>query len=760
MPGKTQRWPKTDGFAYAGGTVTYLDDLRPPGLLHMAVVRSTRAGARLSTVDLSEAKRVPGVVRTLDGREAALHLNPIPYAMGDPELVGARRDRLLALAVDEVRYAGEPIAVVVAESPRAARAGASAASAAYEDLPDRGPDLLAGNEFRRGDPDTALASAPQRFEVTFSIDRSTSAPLEPRGYVAGWDERAGRLTVHAAHQQPFLLRAELAEVFGLAETAIRVVVPPVGGSFGLKMAGQPEEPLVCLMSMLCRRPVKWIESRAECFLAGAREQVHRVQAGFDRDGRVVAFRDEITIPVGAGSATPGWRQAYVSAATLPTAYAVPHVAISAKVLTTPLPPWQSCRGYGKETAVLVMERTMDLVARHTGLDPVEVRRRNLITPESMPYRMPSGYLVDSGDFPALLDKALRAADYRQSGAGSAEGLDGVGLAFEVTPEGGGHASGPLDGRQATSALPEAATVRLEPDGQIVVLSGVTNPGGGNDTSLAGLAAAELGVSRDRVTVVQGDTDRCPPGTGNASSRGTAVGGAAVVLAARDLAGALCKAAAAHEGVPAEEVSLRDGRVQLPHRVLGLDELSRVVDRDALSVTRTYRPETLRGPHETTAYRHSYPYFSSGAYVARVRVDPATGVVRVLALTAVHDCGRVIDEVLVEGQLQGAIAMGVGLALSESSLFDDDGTARSRSFKEYLIPRANDLPSFHIGHHETPAPGTLLGAKGAGEAGVGGALAAVANAVDNALAGHGAVVMTVPLTPPRVLDLLYRPGVRR
>ncbi|WP_236792238.1 xanthine dehydrogenase family protein molybdopterin-binding subunit [Amycolatopsis sp. GM8] len=731
MSGTTQPWPKTDGFAYAGGTASFVDDLRPDGLLHMAVARSTRAHARLAKVNTAEAERVAGVVRVLDGREASTHLKPIPYAMGDPELIGARRGHPFAVAVDQVHYPGEPIAVVVAESPRAARAGAAAVSGDYRDLPDDEPEVLAENHFRAGDPEAAFASAPHELEVTFPIARSTGAPLEPRGYLASWDEDTHKLTVHASHQQPFALRATLAEVLGMPETAIRVVVPPVGGAFGIKMAGQPEEPLVCLMSLLCRRPVKWIETRAETMLGGAREQVHHVRAGFDADGQVVVFRDDITIPVGAEGATPGWRQAYVTAATLPTAYAVPNVEIRSRVLATHQPPWQSCRGYGKETAVLVMERTMDLVARHVGLDPAEVRRRNLLTTESLPHRMPSGYLVDSGDFPALLTKVLHAADYEQQRASivspSEDGLlHGLGIAVEVTPEGGGHASGPLNGRQPTAAVPEAATVRIEPDGRVVVLSSVTNPGGGNETSLARLAAAELGVDRGRVTVIQGDTDLCPPGTGNASSRGTAVGGAAVVLAARDLAQKLRET----EGAERTE---------------------------ALSCTRTYRPETLRSPQETVAYRHSYPYFSSGAYVARVSVDPATGVVRVLGLTAVHDCGRVIDEVLVEGQLQGAIAMGIGLAVSESSQFGADGALRTSSFKEYLIPRANDLPSFTIEHHETPAPGTLLGAKGAGEAGVGGAMAAVANAVDDALAGQGAAVTTVPLTPPTVLDLLETRG---
>lgn len=727
------RWPKRDAFAFAGGTALFVDDLRPPGLLHMAVVRSTRAHARLLRVDTAPAKAVRGAVRVLEGREASLHLRTLPYQFGEPELIGGRRAVLAALPVDEVRYVGEPVAVVAAETPRAARAAAAAVVVEYEDLPavlDARPYLddpdprhvIAENEVLAGDAERALREAEHVLRTEFALGRSSTAPLEPRGYVADWDAAAGRLTVHAAHQQPVQLRAELAEVLDLPVDAIRVVVPNVGGSFGLKMTGPVEEPLVCLLSRLCGRPVKWIESRAECFLGGGREQVHRVEVGFTADGRITALRDRIVVPVGAESVSAGWRQAYVGVATFPTAYRVPNLDVRSRVVATNLPPWHSCRGFGKEAPVFVMERVLDLVARRTGLDPAEARRRNLLRPGDLPHRMASGYRIDSGDLPAVLDR-VRALD-----PGTA--ADGVGIAVEITPEGGGHAAGRRGpGVAPTVAVAEAATVGLRADGLVEVRTGVTNPGGGNDTALARLAADELGVPPGRVHVVQGDTDRCPPGTGNASSRGVAVGGSAVVLAARGLADLL-----------------RERGVVLA----GIDVAAVVARHGVLECTREYRPD----PPDDPRYRYSYPYFSSGAYVARVDVDRATGRVRLRSLTAVHDCGRVIEPVLVEGQLQGAMAMGAGLALSELSRFDERGAALSASFKEYLAPRANDLPDFVIGHHDTRAPHTLLGAKGAGEAGVGGALAAIANAVDDALSRWGAREVTaVPLDPPAVLALL-------
>lgn len=732
MGATSARWLKRDAFAFAGGSALFVDDVRPDGLLHMAVVRSTRAHARLRRVDTAPAKVVSGVVRVLEGREASLHLRPLPYQFGEPELIGGRRAVLAALPVDEVRYVGEPVAVVAAESRRAARAAAAAVVVEYEDLPvlldaraflaDPDPGrVIAENATVAGSADRVLRTAERVVRAEFALGRSSTAPIEPRGYVADWD--GARLTVHAAHQQPFQLRAELAEVLDLPVGSIRVVVPNVGGAFGLKMTGPVEEPLVCLLAILCGRPVKWIESRAECFLGGGREQLHDVEVAYSADGLVLALRNRVVIPVGAESVQPGWRQAFVSVATFPTAYRVPHLDVRSRVVATDLPPWHACRGFGKEAPVFVMERIMDMVARRTGLAPAEVRRRNLLRPEDLPHRMASGYRMDSGDLPAVLAQVLEL----DGGAHGGRDADGVGIAVEITPEGGGHAAGRrVPGDAPTAAAPEAAAVRLRPDGTVEVRCGVTNPGGGNDTVLARLAAEELGVTPARVHVVQGDTDRCPPGTGNASSRGVAIGGSAVVLAARALAATLD--ALGVETIDAETVS-RHG---------------------PLEHVREYRPDPPADP----GYRYSYPYFSSGAYVARVDLDRATGRVRLRSLTAVHDCGRVLEPALVEGQLQGAMAMGAGVALSEESRFDERGVPQSGSFKEYLAPRANDLPDFTIGHYETPALHTLLGAKGAGEAGVGGALAAIANAVDDALSRQGGREVTaVPLDPPAVLSLL-------
>ena len=419
--------PKLNALSFVTGQEGYVDDLKPDGLLHMAVARSTQAHARINRVDTAPAASMPGVVRVLDGGQAAGYLGSIPPAW-DPETIGGQRIRTDALAVDKVRYVGEPIAVVVAESRYKARAAAVAITVEYEattavtsaeaavapgcpllyEDEDWRTNVVAEHHFTHGDATAAFAAASLSLTETFTMQRSTTAPLEPRGYVASWDKDTSKLVLHASHQQPFQLRWQLSQTLDLPEESIQVVVPSVGGSFGLKMAGQPEESLVCLMSQLCHRPVKWIESREECSLGGGREQTHRVEVAFDHDGEVSAIRDEILIPVGAVSASPGWRMGYVSAAMFPTAYRIDNVDVHSCIVTTNEPPWHSCRGWGKDAPILVMERVMDLVARRLGIDPAEVRRRNLLRRDEFPRRMPSGYIIDSGDYPEVLDKTLSA----------------------------------------------------------------------------------------------------------------------------------------------------------------------------------------------------------------------------------------------------------------------------------------------------------------------------------------------------------------
>lgn len=765
------------------GTARFVDDLQPTDLATMAVARSTVAHARLKEVDLSAAQCLPGVLLVLTGQDTYAALRPIPPFI-DPGLLGGARADVHALPRRTVRYVGQPIAVVVAEDPHTAAHAASLITAEYELLPavmdgraaldpaasvlyaDQGwtDNVIYRTRTDTGGVEEAFAAADHCLTRTFAIPRATTAPLEPRGYLASWDAVAGRLTLHASCQNPHQLRWMIATTLGLAESAVRVVVPHVGGAFGLKMHGHPEEPLVCLCSRLLGRPVKWIESRRECFLIGGREQVHDVEVAFDGDGVLRALRDRIVVPVGAVSSTPGWAMGKLSANTLPSGYRLRTMDVQLEVVTTTTPPWNASRGYGKEAAILVMERLLDLVARRVGIDPIEARRRNVLRSDELPHRTPSGFIIDSGDYPRLLDQleARRRPPATGTAAQSDEVLRATGIAFEVTPEAGG-IRGTFVGDY------ETATVRMDATARVQVLSGLTNPGGGNPLGLARIVAAELGLAPEDVLVVQGDTDLCPYGFGNFSGRGTIIGGSAAALAARGVAAQLREAAAAVLRCAADTVVLHERQATHPEAgAIALADLclrlyTRTVEaadgttvEPPLEATSTYRPGQTR-PLDDDGHGHSYPAFSSAAYLVEVAVDRITGTVTVERVAAVHDCGTVIDEALVDGQVHGAVTMGLGAALSEQVRFDAAGVLLSDSFKSYVVLRAPDLPSFEVAHQCTPSPNTLLGAKGAGEAGVGGAIAALVNAVDAALAQIGATVTRLPVTPPNVLASLVDAG---
>lgn len=749
------------------GETSYVNDVNPPGLLHMAVVRSPHPHAAILGVHKAEAEQLHPSVRVFTAQELLPRLNPIPHFL-EPTVFGARHFDIYPLPSERVRYVGEPVAVVVADSRWRAVAAARAVRVDYRPLPavlspeeslrDDAPQLspegnvFMANRIGTGDATTALRQAPYRLRETLSIQRYTSAPLETRGYVAVWDASSRRLTYHASCQNPHQLRASVATALGLAESDVHVLTPAVGGSFGLKMHGHPEEPLVALLSMITGRPVKWIEDRSECLLIGGREQTHEFEVGFEADGTIVAFRDRVVADVGIPGATLGWAMARLSATTLPSGYRIPNVDIEYQAVMTNKPPWNATRGYGKESAIVAMERVVDMIARELGIDPVDVRRRNLLTAAELPHKMPAGFQIDSGDYLTVLEKAVELASYDEVRARQREETGhvrtGIGVAFEMTPEAGG-----IKGTMVQDY--ESATVRVAPTGAVTLLSGVTSPGGGNDSGLAQVVAASLGVPWREVRVIQGDTDMCPYGFGNYSGRSTLIGGGAAHLAATRMREKLLTAAADHLGRSAEELDLRDSAVVDADgtQLMTLAELSRglysgVIASSVtppLEITETYRPGGV-----DASKAHNYPSFSNGVYIATVEVDTLTGVVKVREIHAVHDCGRVLDQVLVDGQIHGAIAMGIGGALFEEQRYAPDGNLLNDRFKAYLMARANDMPTITIAHHETPSPNSLLGTKGAGEAGIGGTVAAVASAVEDALAGFGARVRELPLTPPRVL----------
>ena len=767
------------GDRYLIGRGDYFDDLEVPGILHAAILRSPHAHARIARVEATRAVAAPGVHAVLTGMDAAGLAGPIPQAMRSADM-GGNAAEVRCLAEREALYEGQCIAAVAASTwVEAARAVAlieveyeplpavlDARSAlregspvAYSDWPD---NIVMRRHFRSGKPDTAMAAAAYRLKGEIEVQRTATLPIETRGYLAQWDQFLESVTLTGTTQQPHPERTLLAAALGIPEERVRVVAPNLGGSFGAKMRGQPEALIVALLARLAGRPVKWLEDRSESFLQGAREQFHRFEVGFETDGRVKALRVHGVADVGVVGASPGWGMSFLTALALPTGYHLQDVEIEVTAVATNKPPWMAARGFGKEASNLVMERVMDLVARQLGLDPADVRRVNLIQSDQFPYRTATGLNIDSGDYQSALDRLLVAIDYeearRSQAAARANGqLVGVGLAFELTPE-----SADIPGT-ITSGF-DTSTVRISPSGAVTVLTGVTSPGGGSDTAIAQVVADRLGVAPESINLVQGDTDRCPFGFGNSSARATLVGATSAALAADDVRVKLAGVASAILAVPAESLVFAGGSVHAPSgeavtlRAIADAAYTRAFQiasqvEPPLESTRSYKPQNIDHQPDGSGRIQPYPTYSYAFHASVVEVDAATGQTRLLRHAVVHDCGTMINPALVEGQMLGAVAMGIGIALSEKLVYDGDGHLVTDRFKRYLVPRANDLPPIKVVHMETPSPFTLLGTKGAGETGVGGAQAALVNAVDDALSPLGVTIRRLPLSPPEVLGLL-------
>ncbi len=766
--------------AFVTGRAAYGADLLPTGCLHLRVVRSPHARAGIGLIDVAAARAMPGVATVLTGADLPAITDPTPSRFARNRFPGPLDVR--PLAVDEVRYVGEPVAAVVARDPGTARRAAELVRVDYDPRPPTlDPEAaLAGAEpvhpgwntncavrdlISEGDVDAAFAAADVVVEGVLELDGSTSAPMETRSYLAEWDRRAERLTLTGTFQMPHPARWAVAQAMRLRESQVRVVAPHMGGTFGLKMVGHPEEVLVGVLARQIGRPVAFTEERAECFGARGRDQRHEWAIAARRDGRITAFRDRMVADIGAVGAGGGWQMGLVTGAVFPTVYDVPNCRVECILATTNKAPWQGVRGYGKEVANLVMERAVDRLAAALETDPVALRRRNLLPPGALPHRLPSGMLLDSGDYPRLLDVLgglCAAPDWpRRRPPGPDGKAVGIGVAFELTPEG---ASFP-------GAVPsgfETSTVRVDPSGEVSVLTSVTSPGSGNETGIAQLVGDVLGLPPALVRVSQGDTDVSPFGAGNTSSRSLMFGGAAAVLAAREVAGKLALCGAALLRVPPEDVLFAAGtlRSRDTGRCVSFAEATLAAYTQSFTVaaavelplqaTHSYKARNVNHVPDAHGRISAYPSFPYSVHAAAVELCHATGIARVLDYAVAHDCGVVVNPALVEGQLRGAVAMGIGAALWERLPTDGTGRVIPDRFKTYLLPRATDLPPIRIGHLVTPSPFHPLGMKGAGESGVGGGLAATANAVADAL-GPAAVAFleAFPATPPRVLAALRR-----
>jgi carbon-monoxide dehydrogenase large subunit len=752
-----------------------VDDLTLPRMVHVAFVRGAHAHARLVRVELDAARRAPGVVGVLTGDAVARLCKPYRGVL--LHYTGMKTGAMLPLAVERVRYVGEPIVALAAESRAAAEDAAALVGVEYELLPpvltlsaalaadaplihpELGDNLLYETRLSAGDPEAAFGGAHRTWARTFTTGRHTGVPLEPRGLVADYEPATRALTVWISTQVPHMMQAVLADLFSLPEQRLRVVAPDVGGSFGIKIHVYQDDMAACAMALMLGRPVKFVADRRESFLSDihAREQTIHVEVAADRDGALTAMRASIQAAVGPYSAYP--RSSVVEGGQvlrlLPGPYRLRHYDAVLRVVAQNKVVTSQYRAVGHPIAAAVTESMVELIARDLGLDPAEMRRRNLLEPAELPYRSVTGNVYDSGSYHAALARLLEVAAYdqlrrEQAAARGAGRFLGIGLAcfIELTGPGAqfyGVGGAPISGQ-------EGATVRVEAGGAVTARVGVTDQGQGTHTALAQIIADELNVPLDHVAVLSGDTAVVPYGGGTWASRGMPIGGSATLLAARALGEKIRTIAAAILEAHVADIELADGRAIVrgsPERGLSFGDLARAVH---------FRSNELPGvePSLETTVHYTNPSawtFTNGAHLAVAEVDVETGRVRVLRYVAVDDCGRIVNPALVEGQIAGGVAQGLGGALSEHCVYDDAGQLLSATLMDYALPTATDVPALEMHHLETPAPGLAGGFKGAGEAGATGAPAAILNAVNDALAPLGVMLTDQPITPERVMRAL-------
>ncbi|GAA4794150.1 molybdopterin-dependent oxidoreductase [Actinomycetospora chlora] len=764
--------PRREDAALLTGRGTWTDDITPPGTLHLAVVRSPVAHARITGVDTSAAREHPGVVAVHTGAELAGE-----FAIGIPCGWPVTEDILvpehLPLARDEVNHVGDGVAVVVATGAAAARDAAELVVVDYEELPavvDVEAALAAGaplvhEEFGTnhcytwplavGDVDAALAQADVVVEGRYVQQRVMASPMEPRAVVVTPDAVGGGFTIHTSTQVPHFVRDLLALITGVSDTKLRVVAPDVGGGFGAKLNVYAEEALALVLARRLRRPVKWTETRSEHGVATThgRGQVQHMTVGATRDGRILGMKVRLIADMGAylQLLTPGI--AVFGAFTYCGLYDFGAYDFACEGVFTNLTPTDAYRGAGRSEAAYAHERVLDDLARALGMDPAELRLRNLHPPFSEPRTVPSGVQYDSGDYERAMRRALELVDYdglraeqrRRREAGDPVEL-GVGIG-NFTESGGLSPSKVAAGVRLQSGGWEAATVRMTTAGRAEVVTGTSPHGQGHETAWAQIAADSLGIDPADVEVLHSDTMIAPFGRDTYGSRSLAVGGTAVYGAAEKVA-AKARAIAAHLLEAAEDdLQFVDGVFS----VAGTSDPSLTIQEVAGAASLAADlPEGME-PNLTADHHFDPPNFTwpFGTHIAVVEVDTETGRTRVRRFVAVDDCGRIVNPQIVDGQLHGGIAQGIGQALYEQATFDEAGQPTAATLADYAVPAASDLPGFELDQTVTPSPTNPLGAKGIGESGAIGSSPAVVNAAVDALAARGVTHLDMPLTPQRV-----------
>lgn len=760
------------------GRGTYVDDVQLPRMTYAAILRSPYAHARIRSINVDRAKALPGVVAVITG--ADLQGKNVPCGWTLPDMKVAPHP---ALAVGKVRYTGDAVAVVVAEERYIARDALDLIEVDYEPLPvvvdaekaiePGAPQLhdeVPNNttfvwKVAGGDVDKAFREAEVVVKERIVNQRLIPNAIEPRGIVAQYNPGSGDLTMWSATQIPHLVRLLLSMVMGIPEHKIRVIAPEVGGGFGSKLYLYPEEVIVATLAKATGRPVKWIEERRENYVATThgRDHVQYVEVAAKRDGTITGLRVKSIANMGAYLSTfaPGI-PTILFGLMLSGNYRIPNISCEVVGVHTNTTLVDAYRGAGRPEATYLVERAVDLTARELGLDPAEIRRRNFVPANAFPYTTVTGVTYDSGDYQPTLEKALEMVGYqqlRQEQARLRQEGKYLGIGVSTYVEICGMAPSQVLGAVGAGAGGwESATVRVHPTGKVTVYSGASAHGQGHETAFAQIVADGLGIPFEDVEVVHGDTAQVQFGIGTFGSRSAAVGGMAIQMSlqkiedkAKKIAAFLLEAAEADlvfeggkffvKGSPGRDVSIQQVAfaAYVPHKYpTGLEP--------GLEATSFYDPSNFTWPF--------------GTHVAVVEVDAETGVVKLRRYVAVDDCGRVINPLLVDGQIHGGLAQGIAQALYEEAVYDENGQLISGSLMDYAVPKADDLPNFELDRTETPSPVNALGVKGIGEAGTIASSAAIVNAVVDALAPLGVRHLDMPLKPERVWQAIQQAQARR
>ncbi|HEY6202774.1 MAG TPA: xanthine dehydrogenase family protein molybdopterin-binding subunit [Candidatus Limnocylindria bacterium] len=772
------RTPRKEDPKLIQGRGTFTDDVTLPAMVYVSLVRSPHAHARIRRIDAAAARKVPGVVTVVTGKDAEA-TGVLPVFITVPGLNGTKH---MPLATDKARYAGDAIAAVVAETRQAAKRAADLVTVDYEPLPvvvdatkalepgapilheELGTNLVFTYPVKGGDIDKAFRDAEATVKLRIVNQRLIPNAMEPRSVVAKFE--AGELTVWTSTQIPHFVQLILSVNLGLSQNKVRVIAPEVGGGFGSKLQVYAEELLVAHLARTLGRPVKWTEDRREGYLATihGRDLVEDVEVAAKRDGTVLGVRIRTVANMGAylQAFAPGI-PTILHAFIIPGAYRIPAFDCEVRGAYTNTTPVDAYRGAGRPEATFAIERAMDRLADEIGMDPAELRRKNFVPPDAFPFTTISGITYDSGDYGPALDRALAMADYkgfedRRAEAKARGRYRGIGLSSYVEICG-------LAPSKANSALGvgwggyESARIRVHPTGAVQVFTGTSPHGQGHETSWAQIAADAIGVTPNDVEVRHGDTFESPGmGVGTFGSRSLAVGGIAVHNAAQKIREKVIQIGAHLLEASPADVVVQGGKVfvkGVPEKAKAFGEISMA------AYLASNLPEGMEPGLEATTYYDPPNFtFPFGTHVAEVEVDPETGSIEIIRYSACDDCGRQINPMIVEGQLHGGITQGIGQALYETAVYDNNGQLLSGSMMEYHVPTAADVPAFALDHTVTLTKTNPLGVKGIGEAGTIASTPAMVNAVIDALSPLGIRHIDMPLTAEKVWQAIRKAGEAR